>query len=63
MSTIVDIPVFVSPADVDIWFQDEARIGQQNTTTKLWAEKGTRPLAVRQQQFEYVHLFGAVCPR
>jgi hypothetical protein len=38
LSTIVHIPVFVSPTDVDIWFQDEARIGQQNTTTKLWAE-------------------------
>ncbi|WP_418357942.1 IS630 family transposase [Shewanella basaltis] len=63
LSTIVDIPIFVSPAEIDIWFQDEARIGQQNTTSKLWAEKGTRPLAVRQRQFEYVHLFGAVCPR
>ncbi len=62
LSTIVDIPIHVSPTEIDIWFQDEARIGQQNTTTKIWAEKGTRPQAVRQQQFEYAHLFGAVCP-
>ncbi|AQS36369.1 transposase [Shewanella psychrophila] len=48
---------------VDIWFQDEARFGQQNSTTRLWARKGTRPRAVRQQQFEYVHFFGAVCPQ
>lgn len=47
---------------VDIWFQDEARFGQQNTTTRLWAEKGSRPRAIRQQQFQYVHIFGAVCP-
>ena len=47
---------------VDIWFQDEARFGQQNTTTKLWAAKGSRPRAVKQQQFEYAYLFGAVCP-
>lgn len=47
---------------VDIWFQDEARFGQQNTTTRLWATKGTRPRAVKQQQFEYSYLFGAVCP-
>lgn len=47
---------------VDIWFQDEARFGQQNTTTRLWAKTGSRPRAVRQQQFEYAYLFGAVCP-
>ena len=28
----------------------------------LWAQKGTRPRAVKQQQFEYAYLFGAVCP-
>lgn len=48
--------------DVDIWFQDEARFGQQNTTTRLWAEKGTRPRAVKQQQFLSAHIYGAVCP-
>ena len=47
---------------VDIWFQDEARIGQQNTTTKMWAEKGSRPSVVRQQQFISTHIYGAVCP-
>ncbi|WP_436322843.1 transposase [Vibrio cidicii] len=47
---------------MDVWFQDEARFGQQNTTKRLWAEKGTRPRAVKQQQFEYSYLFGSVCP-
>ncbi|MFT5163473.1 MAG: transposase [Alteromonadaceae bacterium] len=47
---------------VDIWFQDEARSGQQNTTTRLCAKKGSRPRAIKQQQFEYAYLFGAVCP-
>ena len=46
---------------VDLWIQDEARFGQQNTTTRLWAEIGSRPLAVKQQQFEYAYLFGSVC--
>jgi len=59
---ILTIPWNVSLKKVDIWFQDEARFGQQNTTTRLWAEKGTRPRAVKQQQFEYAYLFGAVCP-
>jgi transposase len=62
MEMILRIPWKVGLNEVDIWFQDEARFGQQNTTTRLWAEKGTRPRAVRQQQFEYAYLFGAVCP-
>ncbi|MGR2969612.1 hypothetical protein ABMX94_17200, partial [Vibrio vulnificus] len=32
--------------NVDVWFQDEARFGQQNTTTRLWAERGSRPRVV-----------------
>jgi len=56
------IPGHITLDKVDFWFQDEARFGQQNTTTRLWAERGTRPRAVKQQQFEYAYLFGSVCP-
>lgn len=62
MELIKTIPLFINLNDIDIWFQDEARFGQQNTTTRLWAKKGTRPRAVKQQQFDYAYLFGAVCP-
>ena len=48
--------------DVEVWFQDEARFGQQGSLSRMWAIKGTRPRAVRQQQFKYTYLFGAVCP-
>jgi len=58
---ILKIPGHIALDKVDIWLQDEARFGQQNTTTKLWAKKGTRPLAVKQQQFEYAYLFGSIC--
>ncbi|MBB1420777.1 IS630 family transposase [Pseudoalteromonas sp. SG43-7] len=47
---------------IDMWFQDEAWFGQQNQTTRLWAETGSRSRAIKQQQFEYSYLFGAVCP-
>jgi transposase len=56
------IPGHIALDKVDIWFQDEARFGQQNTTTRVWAETGSRPRVVKQQQFEYAYLFGAVCP-
>ena len=62
IETIHRIPGHLSLNNVDIWFQDEARFGQQNTTTKLWARKGSRPRATKQQQFEYAHIFGSVCP-
>jgi len=48
--------------DVEIWFQDEARVGQHGTITRMWAEKGTRPRALKQLQYEYAYIFGAVCP-
>ena len=60
--TILKIPGHIPLECVDAWFQDEARSGQQNTTSRLWNERGTRPRAVKQQQFEYVYLFGSVCP-
>ena len=56
------MPDEVDINDVDVWFQDETRIGQQGSTTRLWAKKGTRPRAIKQQQFLYAYLYGAVCP-
>jgi transposase len=58
-----ELPENVETENVDIWFQDEARVGQQGTVTRIWAEKGTRPRVVRQQQFDSVYIFGAVCPQ
>jgi transposase len=48
--------------NIEIWFQDEARVGQQGTITRMWAEKGTRPRALKQLQYDYAYIFGAVCP-
>ena len=48
---------------LEIWFQDEARVGQQGTTTRVWARRGTRPRAVRDTRYEWAYIFGAVCPR
>ena len=62
LETILTSRVMLRLHNVDVWFQDEARFGQQNTTTRLWARRGSRPRAIQQQQFEYVYLFGAVCP-
>lgn len=47
---------------VRIYFQDEARFGQQGTLTNVWARTGSRPTAVRQTAYQYVWVMAAVCP-
>jgi transposase len=49
-------------ARVELWFADEARIGQKGRVTHVWYQKGARPRGVREQRYASVHLFGAVCP-
>ncbi len=48
---------------IEIWFQDEARLGQKNGRTRIWAKRGTRPRLPADQRYENAYLFGAICPR
>lgn len=48
--------------NVEVWFQDEARFGQQGTLTRTWALKGTRPEAVKQTEYQWVYLYASVNP-
>ncbi len=47
---------------VEIWFQDEARVGQKGGHAYVWAERGTRPLMVRDNRHDSAYIFGAICP-
>ena len=47
---------------IEVWFQDEMRVGQKNKLTYRWARKGSRPRAVHDQRTQSTYLFGAVCP-
>ena len=47
---------------IEIWFQDEARVGQKNKITRRWARRGTRPSAPRDQRTQSAYIFGAICP-
>ena len=47
---------------MEVWFQDEARVGQQGTVTRIWAKRGTRPRAPRDTRYEWSYIFGAACP-
>ena len=44
------------------YFQDEARFGQKGVLARVWARTNTRPTAVKQTQYDYLYVFGAVCP-
>ena len=52
------------PADteIELWWQDEARIGQKNKITRRWTKRGTRPRAPVDQRTKSVYIFGAICP-
>ena len=47
---------------IELWWQDEARIGQKNKITRRWAKRGTRPRAPHDQRTKSAYIFGAICP-
>src|SRR6202040_3706013 len=52
---------------IELWFQDEARVGQKNKITrpklvKDGAKRGTRPSAPHDQRTASAYIFGAICP-
>ena len=56
------VPPHARDKPIELWWQDEARVGQQGTLTRIWADKGSRPPAPRDQRYRWAYLFGAVCP-
>ncbi|MDR3450202.1 MAG: IS630 family transposase [Alphaproteobacteria bacterium] len=53
----------IESGKIEIWFADEARIGQKNKITRRWAKRGSRPSAPRDQRTASTYIFGAVCPK
>ncbi|MGG6893647.1 IS630 family transposase [Rhizobium sp. BR 315] len=49
--------------EIELWWQDEARIGQKNKMTRRWAQRGTRPSAPHDQRTLWTYIFGAICPK
>lgn len=47
---------------IRVFFQDEARVGQQGTLTKVWAPRGSRPTAIKQTEYKWVYLWAAIEP-
>ena len=53
----------VDPGAIEVWFADEARVGQKNKITRRWLKRGTRPSAPKDQRTASAYIFGAICPR
>ncbi len=56
--------VAAQPPDtpIEVWFQDEMRVGQKNSLVRQWAPKGSRPRQVKDLRTSSAYLFGAICP-
>jgi transposase len=47
---------------VEIWFQDEARVGQKGSLSYVWGPVGSRPAMVRDNRHDTAYIFGAISP-
>jgi hypothetical protein len=47
---------------LQVWCQDEARIGQKGRTTRVWYEKGVRPPGLVDQRYKSLYLVAACRP-
>jgi len=56
------LPPEATGKTIEIWFQDEARVGQQGSLSYQWALRGSRPPAVRDNRHDSAYIFGAICP-
>jgi transposase len=51
-----------SQAEVELWAEDEARLGLKPVTRRVWAPVGQRPTARVKRGYEWTYLYGFVRP-
>lgn len=56
------LPAAAAGKPLEVWFEDEARVGQKGSIAYVWAPIGSRPPMLRDNRHDSVHLFGAICP-
>lgn len=49
-------------AAVELWAQDEARLGLVPIVRRVWAERGKRPNAIGRRAYEWVYVYAFVHP-
>lgn len=48
---------------VEVWAEDEGRMGLKPITRRHWAVRGQRPIAVQQRSYQWLHTYVFVQPR
>jgi hypothetical protein len=56
------LPEAAKGKPIEVWFQDEARVGQKGGHAYVWAPIGSRPTMVRDNRHDSAYLYGAICP-
>lgn len=47
---------------IELWAQDEQRVGTKPIIRKVWAEKGKRPLVLQHRGYKWLYVYGFVHP-
>ena len=47
---------------IQLWCEDEARLGLKPIIRKAWATKGVRPIITQHRHYEWLHVFGFFHP-
>lgn len=50
-------------ATVEVWAFDEHRLGLKPILRKVWAKRGERPIATVHPRYQWLYLYGFVCPQ
>ncbi len=50
-------------AVVEVWYQDEARLGLKPIVRRVWARRGQRPRTPSQTRYEWLYVYGFVHPQ
>jgi len=50
-------------AVVELWCEDEHRIGLKPIIRRVWRKKGQRPIISVQHRYKWTYLYGFVCPQ
>ena len=60
--TILILGVLHPDKDIEVWFEDEARIGLQPTMRRRWTQKGQRPIAPSNTQYQWLYAYAFIHP-
>lgn len=53
MTAALPEAVRAAKTPIEVWHQDEARVGQQGTLAYVWAKRGSRPTAPKDLRYEW----------